>query len=68
MGNNRNIHEQWSPDLLKPDGPLCGALQPKWPHKSCTLRPGHRGDHCNRVQAGTKMIEVWWPNAAVVSS
>ena len=60
MGNNHNRHTQWSEDPKKPTGPLCGALQPKWPYRSCTRRPGHDGNHCNRTQAGNAMIVVWW--------
>jgi len=60
MGNNSSRSTQWSEEPVKPDYPLCGHRQWVWPYKLCTLKPGHGGDHCNRVQAGTQMIDVWW--------
>ena len=47
--------------LPKPDGPLCGALQDSFPHKTCNRELQHCGDHCRRTQCGDKVIEVWWP-------
>ena len=47
--------------LPKPGGPLCGALQDSFPHKTCNRKLLHCGDHCCRTQCGDKVIEVWWP-------
>ena len=60
MGNNATRSTQWSEEPVKDEGPKCGSVSPRWPFKVCKLRPGHDGEHCNKVLAGTKTVELWW--------
>jgi len=60
VSNNVSRSTQWSEEPAKQMGPKCGTLHQGFPAKVCTLSPGHAGDHCNKTQAGTRMIEYWW--------
>lgn len=61
MTHGKSLNESWSAESIKvaSDDP-CGILQPNWPFKVCNLDKGHKGDHCNSVQAGIKILGVWW--------
>lgn len=60
MGNNTSRSTQWSEEPVKPTGPLCGAVQPAFPHKTCNRKPKHDGDHCESKQCGTVIVTTWW--------